>query len=212
MKSGTKPRRTTRICAVISAGMMLVIGLPACTSASMSAPRSADHETPTVQQASAAVPEPMMTPLVLGDETSKSLPVEQDAEPAEACSDALYIEEPNASGYVTASVIEIEAICNGLQIECFRKCYNKAPPKGKGWKKGDGDHYKYCQSMCLAQFMECRRKLGIVTRVFDAFDAAWAWIKDHKAAIVGTIIVVGGVAYVVSTGGSGALVLIPLAG
>ncbi len=216
MMNSTRKRNrrhvSIRVCALVSTCMMLVMGLPACTGVSMHAPRSADRETSTVEQASAAVREPMMTPLVLGDETSKSLPVEQYEEPAGACSDALYIEEPMASGYVAVSVIEIEAICNGLQIECFRKCFNKAPPKGKGWKKGDGDHYKYCQSMCLAQFMECRRKLGIVTRVFDAFDAAWAWIKDHKAAIVGTIIVVGGVAYIVSTGGSGALVLIPLAG
>jgi hypothetical protein len=154
---------------------------------------------------------PLPEPLVLGDETSKSLPGQLD-EPAGACSEALYIEEPLASGYVKVSVYEIEAACNALQIKCFRKCYNRAPPKGKGWTKGDGDHYKYCQSMCLAEFMECRRKLGIVTRVFDAFDAAWSWIKDHKAEIVGTIVVVGGVAYIVSTGGTGALVLIPLAG
>lgn len=211
MKSTTKGngRRSTRICAAISAGLVLVLGLPACTGGALPSARSTvQDEPPTVRQEinAASTPEP----LVFSDEMSKSLPVEQNDEMAGACSEALYIEEPNASGYVNTSVHEIEAACNALQIECFRKCYNKAPPKGKGWKKGDGDHYKYCQSMCLAQFMECRRKMGIVTRVFDALDKAWSWIKDHKAEIIGTVIVVGGVVYIVSTGGSGALVLIPL--
>lgn len=211
MKSRTKrnERVSTRVCAVISACLLVVLGLPACTGGALPSARStAENEPSPARQQIDVMPVP--EPLVFGDETSKSLPVEQYEEPDGACSNALYVEEPMASGYVKTSVHEIEAICNALQIECFRKCFNKAPPKGKGWKKGDGDHYRYCQSMCLAQFMECRRKLGIVTRVFDAFDAAWSWIKDHKTEIVGTIIVVGGVVYIVSTGGSGALVLIPL--
>jgi hypothetical protein len=45
---------------------------------------------------------------------------------------------------------------------------------------------------------------------FDALDKAWEWIKGHKAEIVGSIVVIGGIAYIVSTGGTGALVLIPL--
>jgi hypothetical protein len=46
---------------------------------------------------------PVPEPLVFGDETSKSLPAEENEEPAEVCSDALYIEEPMASGYVKVS-------------------------------------------------------------------------------------------------------------
>ena len=211
MKSRTKrnERLSTRICAVISACTLVVVGLPACTGGALPTARSTVQDEPSAVRQEINVM-PLYEPLVFGDETSKSLPVEQYEEPAGSCSDALYIEEPTASGYVNTSVHEIEAACNALQIQCFRKCYNSAPPKGRGWKKGDGDHYKYCQSMCLAQFMECRRKMGIVTRVFDALDKAWTWIKDHKAEIIGTVIVVGGVAYIVSTGGSGALVLIPL--
>jgi len=207
MKSGTKPRRTTRICAVISAGMMLVIGLPACTSASMTAPRAAEHETSTVQQASAAVPEPMMRPLALGDETSKSLPVEQYEEPAGACSDALYIEEPMASGYVQVQVTDaLWLICNEANQKCVDNCIKALPAK----KRKDKNLQRICEVKCHAEYMVCLERAGLVKKVFNAFDTAWSWIKDHKAAIVGSIVVIGGVAYIVSTAGSGALILIPL--
>lgn len=47
---------------------------------------------------------------------------------------------------------------------------------------------------------------------FSRMEFAIEWIKDHKAELaLGTIVVVGGVAFVLTTGGAGALVLVPLA-
>jgi hypothetical protein len=37
--------------------------------------------------------------------------------------------------------------------------------------------------------------------------AALDWLKSHKAIVIGTVVVIAGVVYVVSTGGGGALVL-----
>jgi hypothetical protein len=38
------------------------------------------------------------------------------------------------------------------------------------------------------------------------------WIKEHKAEVaLGTVVVVAGVAFVLTTGGSGVLILAPLA-
>lgn len=43
--------------------------------------------------------------------------------------------------------------------------------------------------------------------VLDFGAACAAWLADHQEAIVGTIVVVGGVALVVTSGQGGALVL-----
>jgi hypothetical protein len=45
---------------------------------------------------------------------------------------------------------------------------------------------------------------------FSALDIALKWLKKEGTAILGTIVVIGGVAYIVSTAGTGALVLVVL--
>ena len=44
---------------------------------------------------------------------------------------------------------------------------------------------------------------------FECIDEAVKWVNENKLAI-GTLVVVGGVVYAVSTGGTGALALVPL--
>jgi len=43
--------------------------------------------------------------------------------------------------------------CDEEHIQCFRSCWGKCPP----WpiRRGSGGHYRYCQSMCLVEYMEC---------------------------------------------------------
>jgi hypothetical protein len=97
--------------------------------------------------------------------------------------------------------------CDQEQIDCFRRCWASKPP----WpiKKGKAGHYGYCQTKCLGEYMECLAEEGL-RRTFEAMAEAAAWLKRHPGIAVGTIIVIGGIVYVVSTGGAGALVLIPL--
>ena len=46
---------------------------------------------------------------------------------------------------------------------------------------------------------------------FPSIDRALAWLREHKTEIaIGTIVVVAGVTFIVATGGSGALLLVPL--
>ncbi|EPX63543.1 hypothetical protein D187_005949 [Cystobacter fuscus DSM 2262] len=46
---------------------------------------------------------------------------------------------------------------------------------------------------------------------FSHMDEAIDWIKNHKAEVaIGTVVIVAGVAFVLSTGGSGTLILAPL--
>ena len=47
---------------------------------------------------------------------------------------------------------------------------------------------------------------------FSRVDEAIEWIRNHKAQVtLGTVVVIAGVAFVLTTGGSGALILAPLA-
>jgi hypothetical protein len=47
---------------------------------------------------------------------------------------------------------------------------------------------------------------------FPDIDVALDWLRSHKAEVaIGTVVVVTGVAFVVATGGAGALILAPLA-
>jgi uncharacterized membrane protein len=47
---------------------------------------------------------------------------------------------------------------------------------------------------------------------FSRINEAIEWLRAHKAEVaIGTVIIVAGVAFIVTTGGSGALILVPLA-
>lgn len=67
--------------------------------------------------------------------------------------------------------------------------------------------------------MECVKKMDELERQeqkrelkFSEMDGALSWLREHKSEIaIGTVVVVAGVAFVVATGGAGALILAPLA-
>jgi len=47
---------------------------------------------------------------------------------------------------------------------------------------------------------------------FPRVDDAIEWIRNHKAEVaLGTVVIIAGVAFIVTTGGAGALILAPLA-
>jgi hypothetical protein len=81
--------------------------------------------------------------------------------------------------------------------------------------KGDKGHHKHCESTCLARYMECVKEAKRAQKrlEFGDMDTALEWLRIHKTELVigGTIVVVGGVVFTVATGGTGWLVLAPLA-
>jgi len=100
-----------------------------------------------------------------------------------------------------------QAECDEQHVECFRSCWEARPP----WplKRGDAGHYKYCTSKCLAEYMACLTKAGLL-RTFDSLKNAKDWLAQHPEVLVGTVVVVAGTAFIISTGGAGALILLPL--
>lgn len=60
--------------------------------------------------------------------------------------------------------------------------------------------------------MECLKELEARPLAFPDMKTAKEWLERHKKELLvgGTIILVAGVAFVIASGGSGVLVLVPL--
>jgi hypothetical protein len=113
-----------------------------------------------------------------------------------------------------------ESYCNELEKKCFSQCWNSAP-EYSSIKKGSAKHHEECTKKCRQEFMECVKQQEALEAQerqghkkelrFSNIDSALGWLRSHKTEIaVGTVVVVAGIAFVVATGGSGALLLTPL--
>ncbi|MFP2913222.1 hypothetical protein ACLESD_51105 [Pyxidicoccus sp. 3LFB2] len=107
--------------------------------------------------------------------------------------------------------------CHQEHLQCFERCWNTPPPYPH--RKGDGWHHAYCTRTCREAYVECvqeqaseEKNRSRRTLEFPDIDEALAWLRAHQTEVaLGTIVVVAGVAFIVATGGSGALLLVPLA-
>lgn len=100
--------------------------------------------------------------------------------------------------------------CDAEHIACFRRCWNTLPP----WplQYGDKGHDKYCTKKCREEYMECLKQMEARPLAFPDIVTARNWLERHKVEVLaGSIVLVAGAVFVVSTGGAGALVLVPLA-
>ncbi|MFP2930098.1 hypothetical protein ACLESO_33855 [Pyxidicoccus sp. 3LG] len=106
--------------------------------------------------------------------------------------------------------------CDAEHIQCFDRCWNSAPPL-TSIKRGSGKHHEYCTEECRQEYMDCIKEQepqgsGNKTLESSSMDKALEWLREHRAEVaIGTVVVVAGVAFIVSTGGTGALILAPLA-
>lgn len=79
-------------------------------------------------------------------------------------------------------------------------------------------YYKRCTTDCSKAYNECVDEQEEEARErtkkleFSRADQAVEWLRKNKAEVaLGTIVIIAGVAFVITTGGSGALSLAPLA-
>ncbi len=105
--------------------------------------------------------------------------------------------------------------CQKEHEECMEICWKKRYPWPHNTKQS-GWYYQRCTSDCKDQYNECvkeQEEAQQETKLkFSRMDEAIKWLREHKAEVaLGTIVVVGGVAFVLTTGGAGALILAPLA-
>ena len=100
--------------------------------------------------------------------------------------------------------------CNQEHHECYRRCKKRKPPYPYEYKQPS--HSTYCRETCQEEYMECLKATGQYAVEFVELNRAIDWLKRYRQEIlVGTVIVVAGVAFVVVSAGAGVLVLAPLA-
>jgi ribulose kinase len=107
--------------------------------------------------------------------------------------------------------------CQQEHEECMARCWQNRYPYPHS-EEQSGWYYKRCVSDCSAQYNECMNEQEEAERKrdkqlrFSDVERAVAWLREHKAEVsLGTVVVVGGVAFVLTVGVAGALVLAPLA-
>jgi hypothetical protein len=127
----------------------------------------------------------------------------------------VYVISEDAQGVGTALGIGGAGFrdCDAEHNQCFDECWNASSLPYPHTKR-DGWYREYCTKTCRELFVECEKENEQKAKElrFSRVDEAIEWIKNHKTEVVlGTVVVIAGVAFVVTTGGSGALILAPLA-
>ncbi|MCY1073667.1 hypothetical protein [Archangium lansingense] len=110
--------------------------------------------------------------------------------------------------------------CDDELNKCFARCWESAQQPYPHVEHNEW-YYEYCTRECRKQYMQCVEELEKeeAERVkkhppleFSSLDKARDWIRAHKSEVaLGTVVIVAGTAFILATGGSGALILAPLA-
>jgi len=102
--------------------------------------------------------------------------------------------------------------CDQEQIDCFRACMKRRLPSVQNHiKRGDGSKRDFCSEDCLKKYMECLKIQESRALQFTALNDAVEWLKQNRRELlVGTIVVIAGVAFVTLSAGAGAVVLAPV--
>jgi RHS repeat-associated protein len=96
------------------------------------------------------------------------------------------VEGPNLYAYVRNGPVNdgdglgLKRDCDQEHIQCFRDCWKTKPP----WPitKGSSGHYLYCQSKCLAEYMDCEAE--------NAAEVACKFCSEHPYLCAGGIIII----------------------
>ncbi len=105
-----------------------------------------------------------------------------------------------AMGMLTTVAEPARADSAGLCSEFFDACMGGCNQRSNAFSRAA------CKAGCNAQYAACvagQLLQGLRSVAQDALN----WIAANPGAVVGTIVVIGGIAFIVCTGGSGALVL-----
>ncbi len=130
-------------------------------------------------------------------------------------------ERSSPRGIVRVST-DRKAYCAGRREQCETDCIASSRPIPVGhlrypsylgpWRL---KKFRWCEQSCLMLEDMCNRGMGEwaedYATEFDTSDSAVDWIKNHREKLlVGTVIVIAGVAFVTVAAAAGALVLVPL--
>lgn len=103
--------------------------------------------------------------------------------------------------------------CDEENRECIDECMSRPLPRGYGHITSGGKlggKEKHCTEKCRPAYHDCSRLQELLPQEFTATDSAVDWLKRHRESLlVGSVVVIAGVAFVVLTSGAGLLILAP---
>jgi hypothetical protein len=103
--------------------------------------------------------------------------------------------------------------CDEENRECIRKCMSRPLPRGYGHMtsgKKYGGKEKYCTEQCLQPYRDCTELERLHPQEFTAIEPAVDWLKrNYKLVLVGSVVVIAGIAFVVVSAGAGLVLLAP---
>jgi hypothetical protein len=102
--------------------------------------------------------------------------------------------------------------CDQEQIDCVRNCMSRRLPTNESHISiKNGNKYGFCQKACLAEYMDCLERENSRALRFSAVSDATSWLKRNRTGLlVGTIVVIAGVAFVTLSAGTGLVILAPV--
>lgn len=104
--------------------------------------------------------------------------------------------------------------CDAEFDDCVDNCVARPLPRGFGHittrGRGMGGKKQWCREQCQQAYDDCRELEGRQRQEFSAIDDAVDWLKrHHQGLLVGSIVVIAGVAFVTVSAGAGLIVLAP---
>jgi hypothetical protein len=144
--------------------------------------------------------------------------------------DLTKLQNPSSTMDVRQSIVrgcssDLNAYCDGRHDQCVNDCLKSSTPFVIGHRKYMDTRAQpwriarswWCPANCMEAAIECKKGRGEWAdqhaAEFDAIDSAIDWIKKHRTElVVGTVVVIAGVAFAVVVAGSGgsALALVPV--
>lgn len=102
--------------------------------------------------------------------------------------------------------------CDQEQIDCHRACMKRRFPSDLSHiKREDGSKDRYCARECLFEYQDCLKLQNLSALEFSAINDAVKWLKQNrKEILVGSIVIIAGVAFVTLSAGTGLVILAPV--
>jgi hypothetical protein len=155
-----------------------------------------------------------LTRYVLVIEESSSGQVTHDWRPAEDFDLSRYksLSSARAPHGRIGSVSCHQRDCHAEFNDCVDKCVARPLPSGYGHIRSGGSKAKWCRDQCWQPYRDCEELQRYRPQEFSAVDEAIDWLKrNRQELLVGSIVVIAGVAFVTVSAGAGLVVLAPAA-
>ena len=103
--------------------------------------------------------------------------------------------------------------CDAEHLECMRECLSRPLPRDyKHYvsPRGKGGREDYCNGRCLQPYLDCADLEKLRPQELSSWEEVSEWASRHRESLlVGSVIIIAGVAFVIVSAGAGLVVLAP---